>query len=83
MSGEVSVLCDHVARPISFYAAAGGVALWTMPAHMAHGAAIRRLCWTQRRDSGSDREDSKSGTQLCLASCGEDHMVRIFEVHCM
>lgn len=47
---------------------------------MAHSAAVRRLCWTHL-DSTEHEKDSKTAAQPCLASCGDDHMVRIFEVH--
>ncbi len=60
---------------------AGAEPLWTAPTQMAHCAAIRRLCWTCTQDDALQKKDGDSSTeQHCLASCGEDHMVRIYQV---
>ena len=61
---------------------AGAEPLWTAPTHMAHCAAIRRLCWTRIHDDMQDKgvDDGEGSVQHCLASCGEDHMVRIYKV---
>lgn len=48
--------------------------VWEAPPYEQHAAAVRRLCW--RRDEGS----SGGGERLQLASCSEDHSIRIFSV---
>lgn len=49
---------------------------------MAHCGAIRRLCWAcSAEDDTLDKQGKSSVTkQHCLASCGEDHMVRIYQL---
>ncbi|BDA40643.1 Elongator complex protein 2 [Coccomyxa sp. Obi] len=50
--------------------------LWAAPLYNRHGAAIRRLAWAvvPREEDGDTRDGS---SQLRLASCGEDHLVRV------
>lgn len=60
---------------------AGAEPLWAAKTQMAHCAAIRRLCWTRMQDDAIQKKDDISHIkQHCLASCGEDHMVRIYKV---
>ena len=60
---------------------AGAEPLWAASTQMAHCAAIRRLCWTYTQDDALQKEeDSSIIEQHCLASCGEDHMVRIYRM---
>ena len=55
--------------------------MWAAKTQMAHCAAIRRLCWTRMQDDAIQKKDDISHIkQHCLASCGEDHMVRIYKV---
>jgi len=41
--------------------------VWSASRFDAHAAPVRRLCWRQREG------------RVQLATCGEDHAVRIFE----
>lgn len=50
------------------------VEVWRSGPHQQHAAAVRRLCW-RVQGSGGER-------QLQLASCGDDHAVRIFSMQC-
>ena len=60
---------------------AGAEPLWTAPTHMAHCAAIRRLRWACSQHGTQDDKDGGSNSrQNCLASCGADNMVRIYQV---
>ena len=45
--------------------------VWQSASHNMHAAAVRRLCWSVR--SGREQEN-------LLASCGDDHTVRVFRV---
>jgi elongator complex protein 2 len=48
--------------------------VWRSSQFEQHGAAVRRLCWRQAAgDEGLEEQQ-----QLLLASCGDDHSVRIF-----
>ena len=45
----------------------------------AHGAAVKRLAWAPRaKATGVDGRCEKGGWRI--ASCGEDHCVRVFRV---
>ena len=61
---------------------AGMNKVWAASLHLRHCAAIRRLCWTlvpQKEDAiGTDSKERRSA--LKLASCGEDHLVRVCNV---
>ncbi len=50
--------------------------MWAAPLYSRHGAAIRRLAWAvvPREEDEGVREGS---SQVRLASCGEDHLVRM------
>lgn len=52
--------------------------LWVAPEHMRHCAAVRRLCWAEefREESEGERP------ALRLATCGEDHLVRVYSILC-
>lgn len=47
--------------------------VWRSPQHEQHAAAVRRLCWQQ--------EGEQAGGVTLLASCSDDHSLRIFGVH--
>jgi hypothetical protein len=49
--------------------------LWEAPLAERHAAAVRRLCW--RRDDGSDNAGQG---KFQLASCSDDHSLRVFAV---
>ena len=49
--------------------------LWQAPVHLQHGAAVRRLAF-QELDQQTDGETRT----LHLASCSDDHTVRVFSV---
>ena len=59
---------------------AGAELLWAAPNRMAHCAAIRRLCWTCYESEGPSK-DTEGARKHHLASCGEDHLVRVYIVH--
>ena len=48
---------------------------WQAPVHLQHGAAVRRLAFQEL----DQRTDSDTRTQH-LASCSDDHTVRVFSV---
>lgn len=50
--------------------------VWQAPLHQRHAAAVRKLCW--RRD-GDDKGRAAVGS-LQLASCSDDHSLRVFSV---
>ena len=56
--------------------------VWRSSLAEKHGAAVRRLCW--RRVDGEEVDDSGAvavaGVRYELASCSDDHSVRIYEV---
>ena len=76
-SPKATPVCCPMQRPP---AAAGAELLWAAPDHMAHCAAIRRLCWTCSEIEGPSK-DTRSVRTHHLASCGEDHLVRVYTVH--
>ena len=51
--------------------------VWRAAQHMRHGAAIRRLCWAPLQSKVVSEQP------LQLASCGDDHVVRVYAVHFM
>jgi hypothetical protein len=53
--------------------------LWRSDATTQHAGAVRRVCW--RRTGGGGGQGRGDGRkQYHLASCGEDHAVRVFAV---
>jgi hypothetical protein len=52
--------------------------LWSAPPGEGHAAAVRRIGWAPAA-AGGGGAGPNSGAVL-LASCGEDHAVRVFEV---
>ena len=45
--------------------------VWQTASHTLHSAAVRRLCWS---------ESCREPDQQLLASCGDDHAVKVFRV---
>ncbi|KAL4426818.1 hypothetical protein ABPG77_006604 [Micractinium sp. CCAP 211/92] len=50
--------------------------VWHAQPHERHAAAVRRLCWRREREA----EGCAAPARLQLASCSDDHLLRIFSV---
>ena len=73
--GSIRLLAVHAApgeQPQSLEVVGTPQAVWQTTEAIQHTAAVRRLCWRRERDGAA-------GAASCLlASCGEDHALRIF-----
>lgn len=79
-TGAISVWCVSCSTlPADGSAAkADAKRIWECPVATRHCASVRRLCWRQQvADECDDHGEERS---MYLASCGDDHCVRIFSV---
>ena len=53
--------------------------VWQSPLHEQHAAAVRRCCWRREDEEGQSAEGQGAGRYL-LASCSDDHSLRVFSV---
>lgn len=54
--------------------------VWDCPVAARHCASVRRLCWQQSDMNQVSNSTADRQCNMHLASCGDDHCVRIFSV---
>ena len=55
------------------------ICVWESPVAISHCAPVRRICWQHQSGEFSERYSNHTPTRL--ATCADDHCIRIFKVN--